>query len=204
MRGEKRKAKELLTRVEEKYGKDDDHIEKLIFQLNNCGELVIREINYEENGEFEQIIQENGKIEENLVEERIVNNVDIEISQINAGLDQRNGEYEKISDLTEREVENVGIEGQSSVSLQDEDILDTNSSVFDRSNWPGDAHIRCHSYYKNWNPPSSIRRSESLIVYLSLNSYRIEGNPSFSMALWFSKSLQIDLGVVVRPSSSSL
>lgn len=189
----KRKARQVLSLAEELCEIDQIYLEAKRFQLGYSGELVVSDLDGDlayQNGTTQFVDEGRGDQDEVDPDVDKCENID-EIDLTN-------------HEIAEKEKQMAIGESCNIPQEQDTGLLDMNSNVFDPKYWPADAHSRCHLYLKRTHPDSSnILRDDCLVVYLSVTSHRTEGNPSLSMALWLSESLQIDLDVIVRRYLSS-
>jgi hypothetical protein len=168
----KRRARELLTLVEERYlleKRPREDIDSLVFRLDGNGELQVLPLE-DKRSSAGGLVQDPKKLIE----------VDQTIQEIPSVSEER--------------------EPRPLEDLQEEDCFDLLSSQFDPKHWPGDASARCH-LSSTLSPLASshlVPRDTARVVYLSIVSHRIEGNAAFAMALWLSEALAIPLDVIVR------
>jgi hypothetical protein len=187
-------ARELLSLAEAMCGAardgEEGDLERLVFRLDGNGGLLVSKIDQQGisqlSGGLESQTMDNGQNGECIEEQRTEMNQEVNQPQ-----------------LPDPPSPSGPKEDPSSSRVQQR-TLDLKSPPFDPKNWPADAHARCHMYSRSNCLEEShlIPHETTRVVYLSITSHRIEGNVAFSMALWLSETLGIDLDVLVSPFHS--
>jgi hypothetical protein len=184
-------ARELLSLAEAMCGASRDgeegDLERMVFRLDGNGGLLVSKIDQPGISHLSgSQTMDNGQNGECIEEQRTEMNQEVNQPQ-----------------LPDPPSPSGPKEDPSSSRVQQR-TLDLKSPPFDPKNWPADAHARCHMYSR----PNCLEESHLIphettrVVYLSITSHRMEGNVAFSMALWLSETLGIDLDVLVSPFPS--